>query len=66
MTAAMRTIVLPEDLCAAAEQRYRNRFSTVEELITLVLTEITRQDETKLDVEEERIVEERLRDLGYL
>ena len=61
-----RTVNLPEDLCATAERMYSNRFSGLEALIVFLLEEITRQDATRLDEEEKRIIEERLKELGYI
>jgi hypothetical protein len=62
----MRTIRLPADLCAAAEQRYQKRFTGIDELLTAVLQELLREDSAKMDDAEEQIIEERLRELGYI
>ncbi len=61
-----RTVNLPEELCATAERLYGSRFSGLEALIVFLLEEITRQDATRMDEEEQRIVEERLKELGYI
>jgi hypothetical protein len=61
-----RTVNLPEDLCATAERLYGNRFSGIEGLVVFLLNEITRQDATRLDEQEQRIIEERLKELGYI
>ena len=66
MTAALRQVSLPEDLCAAAEELYGKRFPSLEKLIVFLLEEVTRQDAVRLDQEEQRIIEERLKALGYL
>ena len=66
MTASLRQVSLPEDLCSAAEELYRKRFPSLEGLIVFLLEEVTRQDAVRLDREEQRIIEERLKDLGYL
>ena len=42
------------------------RFKTVEELLSFVLQELTASDSTQLDERERKVIEERLRDLGYL
>jgi hypothetical protein len=57
---------LPEDLCQAAETRFCGRFRGVDELLTFVLKELTRDDALRLDEKEQRIIEERLRGLGYI
>ncbi len=61
-----RQISLPEELCAAAEQRFRSNFETLESLLEFVLQELTRSEAEALDQAEQAILEERLRNLGYL
>ena len=60
-----RHLELPEDLCAAAEQKFAARFHSVEELLEFVLRDLL-QDSAAADENEQRIVEERLRELGYI
>jgi hypothetical protein len=62
----IRMVSLPEDLCAEAEERFKERFENVEALLRFVLQEITNPDADRLDENEERILEQRLRDLGYV
>jgi hypothetical protein len=66
MTESSRQVSLPEDLCSEAEELYRKRFPSLEELIVFLLEEVTRQDAVRLDQEEQRIIEKRLKDLGYI
>ena len=61
-----RTIQLPEELCARAEQKSAPAFGGLEPLLTLVLTELLRDDVEKLDQAEEKMIQARLRDLGYI
>ena len=61
-----RKICLPEDLCQAAEKRFGQRFSSVEELVANMLTELLRDDASKMDERELEMVEQRLRGLGYV
>jgi hypothetical protein len=61
-----RQINLPEELCAAAEQRFGREFQSVEALVEFVLRELLRDDAKKLDRQEREILEQRLRDLGYI
>jgi hypothetical protein len=61
-----RTIRLPEDLCVEAEKSVGRRFESLEALVGFLLREIVRDDGSKLDLAEEQMVQERLRDLGYL
>lgn len=64
--AELREIRLPADLCAAAEREFDGRFGSVEELVTFLLREITRGAAVRLDEAEQRIIEERLKELGYM
>ncbi|HEY4053574.1 MAG TPA: hypothetical protein VGL74_07525 [Terriglobales bacterium] len=62
----MRTISLPEELCMKAEQKFRHRYQTVDEFVIAVMTELLRDDATRMDVIEQKIIEERLKGLGYI
>jgi len=67
MTAPVRRqISLPEELCAAAEQKFIPRFQNLEALLEFVLRELTQNDAESLDQAEQAILEERLRNLGYI
>ncbi len=61
-----RDISLPEELCAVAEKRFAGTFGSLEELLKFVLRELTREDAVRLNEAEQKLVEERLRELGYL
>jgi hypothetical protein len=62
----MREIRIPADLCVAAQQKFGHNFANVDELVIFVLQELLSGDSTKLDLADQQIVEERLRDLGYI
>jgi hypothetical protein len=66
MSNSMREVQLPAELCLTAEERYGARFGNVEQLLTFVLQELLRDDAAQMDQAEQRIIEERLKDLGYL
>ena len=66
MTQQPRSIQLPESLCADAERQFGGKFENIEALLTFVLEELTRTDGTRLDESEEKMLEHRLRELGYL
>ena len=61
-----RTLQMPEDICAKAETWMSGRFATIEAFVEFLLREVMREDDSKLNEEEERMVQERLRDLGYI
>jgi hypothetical protein len=62
----MRTVVLPESLCAEAEERWGARFGSIDDLLIFVLQELNQDQGKRLDKAEEQAVEQRLRDLGYI
>ena len=66
MTTPYRTFNLPEDLCAEAETWMAGRFDNIESLLSFLLQEIVKDDGSKLDQAEEEIIEQRLKDLGYI
>jgi hypothetical protein len=62
----MRGVRLPAQLCHDAEQQFAGRFSSVEELLVFVLQELLRDQATQMDQAEQRVIEQRLKDLGYI
>jgi hypothetical protein len=62
MNSASRQVSLPEDLCSAVERKFGN----LESFLAFVMGELLRDEAAILDQNEERIVEERLRELGYI
>lgn len=61
-----RTVRLPDDVCASAEKWLEGRFDNIEALISFLLQEIVKHDGSKLDQAEDELVQQRLRDLGYI
>jgi hypothetical protein len=66
MTSKWRTVQLPESLCASAEERFGPSFGSVDHLLEKLLSELLRDDALQMDKDEEQIIEQRLRELGYL
>ena len=62
----MKDVRLPAELCAAAEKKFGATFGSVDELLIFVLRDLLRDEASHADQAEERLVEERLRELGYL
>ena len=62
----MRSIQLPVELCIAAEKRFGHKFAGVEELLTCALQDLLRDQADRADLIEQQLVEQRLRELGYL
>ena len=62
----MRTVTLPAELCAQAEKRFGEKFSSLEQMLEYVLRDLVRDDAAQADESEQRMIEQRLRDLGYL
>jgi Arc/MetJ-type ribon-helix-helix transcriptional regulator len=61
-----RNIAVPEELCRRAEEKFADRFSSTDELIVFLLRELLRNDALKMDEQEQKMIEERLRGLGYV
>jgi hypothetical protein len=61
-----RSMQLSAALCDAAERRFGSAFASIERLLESVLTELLRDDALTLHQAETQLVEQRLRDLGYL
>jgi len=62
----MKSVQLPADMCAAAEKKFGHAFGSLEELLVFVLRDLSCDDLGSRDQAEQRLVEERLRQLGYL
>lgn len=62
-----RTVQLPQVLCEAVERQFvGSTFPDLESLLIFILQELARDEAQRLDEQEARIIEERLRRLGYL
>jgi len=62
MNTSSRQVSLPDALCVAIEHRFGN----LESFLTFAMNEVLRDQAEVLDQNEQRIVEERLRELGYI
>ena len=61
-----RQVGLPSDLCRTAEQRYGAQFGSLEKFLELVLQTLVKDEAAEMDQSEQRIIEQRLKDLGYI
>lgn len=61
----MRAVNLPGDLCVRAEKKFE-KFGDLEKLLEYVLKELLRDDAGQADEREQGIIEQRLKELGYL
>ncbi len=66
MEEGTRELKLSSALCEAAERKFAARFGGLEQFLNYVLQELVREDAAQMDQEEQRIIENRLRDLGYV
>ncbi|HEY7098193.1 MAG TPA: hypothetical protein VH437_15810 [Terriglobales bacterium] len=57
---------LPQELCNEVLRQFGSRFADIEEFVTFVLHECVRAEALKMDEQEERILQNRLKDLGYI
>ena len=61
-----RTVNLPAELCVQAERKFGEKFGSLEQLLEYVLRDLLRDDTAQADEGEQRVIEQRLRELGYL
>ena len=61
-----REVRLSRELCEAAEQRHGAQFGGLEQFLEFVMQNLTRDDAVKMDQSEQRVIEERLKALGYI
>ncbi|HVM94266.1 MAG TPA: hypothetical protein VMT67_15695 [Terriglobales bacterium] len=61
-----RQIGLPAELCLAAERKFVPQFANLESLLEFVLRELIEDKAEALDRKEQELLEQRLRDLGYV
>lgn len=61
-----RTVSLPAELCTQVEKKFGPKFGGLEQALEFVLRELVRNDSAEADENEQRMIEQRLRDLGYL
>ena len=57
---------LPAKLCESALERFGSRFDSIDALLTFILQEVLFSDAVKMDEAEQRMLEARLKDLGYI
>jgi hypothetical protein len=66
MSENIREVHLPAELCRTAEGRYGAQFGSLEQFLEYVLEKLVKDDAAQMDQSEQRIIEERLKDLGYI
>ena len=66
MAERTRDFRLPAELCESAEKKFGARFGRLEQFLSFVLHELVRDDAAQMDRNEQRVIEERLKDLGYI
>jgi hypothetical protein len=66
VTESLREVRLPADLCRAVEEKYGEHFASLEDLIGFILRTLASDKAAQMDQAESRIIQERLRDLGYI
>lgn len=66
MSPLLREMKIPEDVYRAAQDRFGSQFNSVDELVEFALRELLRDDSAALDESEQKMIHNRLKDLGYL
>jgi hypothetical protein len=62
----LREVKLPADLCQKVERQYGQQFGDLEQFLTFVLRELAGDEAATADLSEQQIIEQRLRDMGYI
>jgi hypothetical protein len=57
---------LPEELCARLEKEFGKPFASFEDLMVFVMQKLTQEQAAQMDEADLKILEQRLRDLGYM
>jgi hypothetical protein len=66
MPGDMRNVALPAELCEEAERRFAERFGSLEKFLIFTMRELLRDEAAQMDQAEQRVIEQRLKDLGYI
>ena len=66
MSDNVRDLKLEAILCDKAEKKFGARYGGLEPFLNHVLQELLRDDAAEMDEHERRIIEQRLKDLGYI
>jgi hypothetical protein len=66
MAESVREVRLSSELCKAAEERYAAQFGSLEQFLEFVMQTLVRDDAAQMDQSEQRVIEERLKALGYI
>ena len=66
MSSDVRDVRLPAELCDDAERRFAPRFGSLEEFLGFVLRELLRDESTQMNHGEQRVIDQRLKDLIYI
>lgn len=66
MSGNLREVKLEASLCERAEQKFAARFGGLEPFLNHVLQELLRDDAAEMDQQERLMIEQRLKDLGYM
>lgn len=66
MNNEIRIVKLPEGLCARLQEEFGASFASLEDILVFVMHQLTLPQAVNKDKNEQEILEQRLRDLGYL
>jgi hypothetical protein len=66
MAETKREVCLSSELCQAVEKKYGGQFGNLEQFLEFVLQKLVKDDAAQMDQAEQHIVEQRLKDLGYI
>ncbi len=66
MSFPLREVKIPGDIYQAVQDRFGRQFNSVDDFVEFALRELLRDDSGALDESEQQMIQNRLKDLGYL
>ena len=62
----LRQVGLPAELCEQIEKRFATQGRSLEQFMIFAMQELLRDDAAQMDNAEKGMIEQRLKDLGYI
>jgi hypothetical protein len=62
----VRRVELPAELCERIEKRFGTQGRNLEQFLIFAMQELLQDDAAQMDEAEKRMIEQRLKDLGYI
>lgn len=66
MAGDIRRVELPADLCDGIEKRFATEGRSLEQFLIFAMQQLLQDEAAQMDDSEKRMIEQRLKDLGYI